>query len=158
MARLLWMILFLSSCGEERDVSGPLQAYIVNSSENGYQLSAVTIKTLQSAKNVVGDYAVVKGGAVLDLLQDVEEIVASSDPDAIYQDRGSNVHLDYQISGDVIYPRSFSSAAALAIYYNYERTFEYWRDNLGISLDTFGVTSIYNDPILFHAWRGNVFI
>ena len=115
--------------------------------DSGYRFQEVEFKTLRDINPVKGDLDV-KGGAVLSVDNDIGEVIASSDPDAVYSKKGAGVSIDYVLDGDVIYPKDFTSMAALAIYYNFERTFLYWQNYNNLSLEDFGYTTIYNNPIL----------
>jgi len=149
MRALMTLSLLASACGPIDSPQEPIKARILASSgQEGYRFRDVEFSTLRSIGPVQGDFALVKGSAILNLNSDINEVIASSDPAAIYSDRGHGLSIDYTLKDGVVYPRDFTSMAALAIYYNFERTFKFWQEYNNLSIDDFGFTTIYNNPIL----------
>ena len=149
MKILILFALLTASCGEPESPDEPIRARILASDgQEGYTFRDVEFQTLRSVSPVKGDIAIVRGGAILSVDNDVEEIIASNDPDAIYSDRGRGLDADYILDGGVVHPKDFTSMSALAIYYNFERTYLYWQNYNNLNLEDFGFTTIYNNPTL----------
>ena len=149
MKTLLVLAIILSACGEAESPDEPIRARILASEgQDGYKFRDVEFQTLRDVRPIKGDLAMVMGGAVLSLNDDVGEIIASADPDGIYSEKGKGLDIDYVLDGGVVHPKDFSSMAGLAIYYNYERTYKFWEQYNNLSFEDFGFTTIHNNPVL----------
>lgn len=138
--------LLLNACGSSDGLTTPLRARIITSTENGYAFRDVSFQTLQNLRKMEGELAVLRGDAALNLNSEIGEVVKSSNPDALYSSIGQSVNLDYTVEEGVAIPRNFQSMAMLAIYYDYERVFLFWRDNLGLDLQDFGKLRLFMNP------------
>lgn len=146
--------LFLSSvfsvisCGKKSIPAGPIEAYILHSSQGSYELGTVRIETLEQAEHLKGHMVEIKGSAVVGLTDEINGVVYSEDPDRIYSEAGKKIQLDYKIENDIVYPLDYKSMSLLAMYYNFETTFDFWENQFDLSSEDFGYTTIQNDPVL----------
>ena len=138
---------FLNSCSEP-DPGKPYKVKIPVASGDGYSYEVVTLNTLTDIEKIEGEYVAIKGGAEVEVSEDVEEIVKSDDPDKIYATKPSDIKINYIEKDGVVIPKDFTSMAALTLYYNYEQTFNFWEQNLGLSLNEFGKLTLINNPLL----------
>lgn len=144
-----WLIgLICFSCGTQEAPEAPFTARMLTSTDQGYQLQDVSFTTLIDLDRVRGSIASIRGGAVLDVATEIDEIIASDDPDKIYADDGDSVHINYTVDGGVVRPKDFSSMVSMALYHNFERTFSFWEGFIGLTVDDFGYTYIYKNPKL----------
>lgn len=139
------LIPFCSACGQ-KDPSKPYKAHIVASTPNGYQLTTVEYSTLTDPFSMEGDIGVILGDAVVDALASGEDIIDPNKRDSIYIESGKTIKLDYEVKSGVIYPKNFDSMALLSLYYNFERTFKFCQENLGLTLEQFGISRIFYAP------------
>jgi len=143
----LLILSFLVSCAyPEDDASWPIRAEIVASENGVYQLREVAFQTLTNLQHMRGTIGALQGGASLNVLADIAEIIKSDKPDDIYQERGKPVNLDFLTRDGLVIPKNFKSMEMLGLYYAYERTILYWRDVMGIDFEQNGYPSIYYNP------------
>ncbi len=141
------MLILCISCAAPESPNTPIKARILASDADGsYDIQDVEFETLASIAPLEGTLASVKSGAVLTLNQDLEEIIVSEHPEDIYSNPGYGFDVNYKLIDQVIHPKDFNSMAALAIYYNFEKTFKFWEDFNGLTLEQFGYTTIHNNP------------
>lgn len=126
----------------------PIVARILSSIDGTYQLGDVTINTLTNIDHMIGAVGSIKGQAALNVDADVAEIMASTDPDAVYSDRGQTVETDYLLSKGVVIPQNFQTMEMLGLYSVYERTVAFWETNFNIPFDAIGFPSLYYNPRL----------
>ena len=139
------LILLVSlSCRQDK-AKTPLKAKIVISTESGYKLQEVTYNTLTDPDSMNGNHAKIIGNAVLNLDSD-KEVLTGSQPEDVYLKSGNDVFLEYTTKDDVLHPLNFDSMAMLTIYYHYEKTLEFWRDQLSLDLNDFGKRRLFYDP------------
>ena len=147
ISAILLICVILTAC-EQDTLQKPYKAKIVVTDESGYTFKEVEISSLTDISSVSGSYVELKGGAELDLQENLEEIVKSSDPENIYADKGEKLKINYIVENDIIVPKDFQSLAALTIYYNYETVFKFWEKYFELDVPTFGKLTIYNNPKL----------
>jgi hypothetical protein len=126
----------------------PIVARILSSIDGRYQLGEVTIQTLTDVDHMIGKVGAIKGQAALNVDADVAEIMASTDPDAVYSDRGRTVETDYLVKDGVVIPQNFQTMEMLGLYSVYERTVSFWETNFDIPFDDVGFPSVYYNPRL----------
>ena len=134
----------IAGCSED-SADVPVKAKIVVSTDSGYKLQEVTFNTLSDPDAMNGDVAKLVGNAILDLNQEKEVLIGST-PEDVYLNSGEDVRLEYVVKGGVLSPVNFDSMAMLTIYYHYEKTMEFWRDQLGLSWSDFGKRRLFFDP------------
>jgi len=145
----LWLtISLIAACSSPEDKPGFVKAKLFTSTSSGYKLETVTFKTLESPEKLSSPLLELRGKAVLSVDEDIEEKITSTNPDKFYSSRGGVVRTDYLIKDGVVYPKTYSDMANLAIFYNFEVTYTYWIENLGLSAADFGRTTIYNNPTI----------
>ncbi len=126
----------------------PIVARILSSIDGSYQLGEVTINSLTDVDHMIGKVGAIKGQAALNVDADVAEIMASTDPDAVYSDRGHAVKTDYIVKKGVVIPQNFQTMEMLGLYSVYERTVAFWESNFDIPFETVGFPSLYYNPRL----------
>lgn len=147
-SQLLVTIALLVSCSKESIPEGPVNAHILFSNDGNYQLGVVKIDSFMQAEYLVGANVEIRGGASVEISEELSGVFYSEDPDRIYASRGSKIKLDYDFKDDTIYPSDYTSMSLLAMFYNFEKTFAFWQNNYDLSVDEFGYTTIQNDPVL----------
>lgn len=136
-----------SACSpREADANFPYVARIISSQEGIYKLSNVTLETLEDVRTLRGRIGELRGNASLNLNIDSSEIITSAHPDDIYENRGSQVQIDYLVKKGVIVPQNFQSMEMLGLYSNLERTIRYWEDNFGIDFEAIGYPGFLYNP------------
>ncbi len=153
---IFFCICTVICCGHKKPNGPPYQAHIVASTPSGYQLVTVEFQTLTDPDAVRGTLGEVLGDAVVNALADDTDIIDPSRRSNVYVESGKTVSLDYDIKGNVIYPKNFDSMALLAMYYNFERTFEFWREKLGLTLADFGQSRLFYAPRMRVSENGTV--
>jgi hypothetical protein len=147
--KILWTsMLILAGCSSPKDQPGLVKARLFTSTPSGYQLETVSFSTLESAGSLSSPLLELRGKAVLSIDDDIEERISSENPEKFYSSRGGIVRTDYLLKNSVVYPKTFSDMANLAIFYNFELTYSYWVKNLGLNTAGFGRTTIYNNPTI----------
>lgn len=141
-------IALLVACSRSEDKSGLVKARLFTSTPSGYKLETVSFKTLESADKLSSPLLELRGKAVLSVKEDIEEKISSSNPEQFYASRGGVVRTDYIIKDGVVYPKTYSDMANLAIFYNFELTYTFWTEKLGLAAADFGRTTIYNNPTI----------
>jgi hypothetical protein len=144
----LWACLLTSCMAPENKPEYPIIARIVTSIDGRYQLANVRIETLTDVDHMIGKVGSIKGQAALNVDADVAEIMSSTDPDAVYSDRGHVVQTDYILQDGVVIPQNFQTMEMLGLYSAYERTVAYWMENFDIPFDRIGLPSLYYNPRL----------
>lgn len=139
----------LSACVEPAGKPDyPIVARILTSINAEYQIADVTLETLTNVDSMSGTVGVIQGQAALNVDADIAEIMASTDPDAVYSERGRSVKTDYLTRGGVVIPQNFQTMEMLGLYSVYERTVRFWQTNFGIPFATIGFPSLYYNPRL----------
>jgi hypothetical protein len=147
--------LLLSACIQPDDKpSYPIVARILSSISGDYRLTDVTIATLSNVDQMVGTVGSIKGQAALNVDADIEEIMSSTDPDAVYSDRGHIIETDYIVQGGVVIPQNFQTMEMLGLYSVYERTVRFWQTNFDIPFESIGFPMIYYNPRLTRSKNG----
>lgn len=155
---MIFVALTVSSCGKPSDAGdGPHTVRIIASSGNGYSLQNVTVRTLTNLEHMEGELSAILGDASLNADANIEEFISPNSRDNIYLDKGKQVRLDFENKAGVIHPKNFDSMAMLAMYYNYEKTFTYWQDNLGLDVDDFGHLRMLYAPRIKRELSGGSF-
>ena len=140
---------------EVDDLSFPFRAEILASDSGFYQLQVVQFETLLDVASVSGSLGRVEAGATLDISSDIDEIIKSTNPNAIYSDRGAGLKIDYYTDNGVIIPENFSSMEVLGLYYSYEKTVRFWQENFNLDLAVSGFPSLYYNPKLQDRSQGS---
>ena len=104
----------------------------------------MSFQTLKDPIRMQGDYGSILGGASLNLDTNVEEIIISGDPKSIYRQSGSNVSLNISVKDNIIYPLDLESMEMLGLYHAYEKTVDFWSQQLGLDFEEF--PSLYYNP------------
>lgn len=145
---LFFGFFYLMSGCDEPQAPKPYKVKIPIAKGSGYSYETVTLDSLTNIEKIEGDYVAIKGGAEVTVTEDVEEIVKSENPSNIYSKDPSHIKINFIEKDGVIIPKDFTSMAAFTLYYNYEQTFNFWRDNLGLTLESFGKLTLINNPLL----------
>jgi hypothetical protein len=148
MIKYIGLLFFALSCSKQDAPKGLVKARILASTASGYKTETITFKTLESPDHLSSQILELRGKAVLSVDKDIEEKILSKDPNQFYQSRGGVVRTDYVVKNSVVYPKTYADMANLAIFYNFETTFTFWRDSLNLDTALFGRTTIYNNPTL----------
>ncbi len=144
-----WIAIILcGACSSSEDKPGLVKARLFTSTASGYKLETVSFKTLESADRLSSPLLEVRGKAILSVSEEIEEKISSDNPDKFYASRGGIVRTDYIMKDGVVYPKTFSDMANLAIFYNFELTYTFWTEKLGLTAADFGRTTIYNNPTI----------
>lgn len=144
IAFLVWLGIGCSP--REGELTFPYVARIISSQEGVYKLANVPLETLEDVRTLRGRIGEIRGNASLNLNLDSNEIISSSEPDGIYEHRGSPVQIDYLVKKGVIIPQNFQSMEMLGLYSNLERTIRYWEDNLQLSFNEIGLPGFFYNP------------
>lgn len=144
LIQFAFILSILSSCGEK--ASKPYKAMIITSAlSDSYELTTVEFETLTDFDAVEGSIARIVGNAAFDL-NGLNGIIESDNPDDLFVDKGSSVNIDYSVKDGVAIPSNFTSLEMLSIYYHYEKTFQYWQNNLDLTLESYEKSSLYYNP------------
>ncbi|WP_141733504.1 hypothetical protein [Oligoflexus tunisiensis] len=147
--RLPLLACVLTACTvPENTPEYPIIARILTSIDGRYQLANVKIETLTDVDHMSGTVGLIIGQAALNVDADVAEIMSSTDPDAVYSDRGHMVQTDYILEDGVVIPQNFQTMEMLGLYSVYERTVAFWVENFDIPFETIGLPSLYYNPRL----------
>lgn len=134
------LLLFFLSCGKEPRVEAPYKAKIVTLNSFGQSVyKVVSFKTLKNLKKMQGDYADLFGAVKIHVDENNEE-----NPLTISSKK--SVSLDYRVKNKVVYPLNFDSHAFLSIYWNIEKTFEFWQKNFDLGPEKLGKISLFYEP------------
>ncbi len=143
---IIFFITFLHSSCSRKSASEPFKAKLPFSKGGSYEFQEVTFSTLENLDRLEGTIAKIKGNSVVDIAAETGEIIESKNEDDLYIQKGQDIFLDYKLENGVVHARNFDSLAMLSIYYYYERTFNFWQDNLGLKLSDFEKIDIIYNP------------
>lgn len=124
-------LLLLASCAPATEEKVKVRALVIDTKGTGYSPEEVTLNTITDIVAMEGKVARMIGGASIRVdSQDPELVNAPTEKafgDAMIKGTGSSVKANYIDFDGVLWPADFHTWNIVTAYYNFEKTYDYYR-------------------------------